>query len=251
MGFSAKLKRSVELQRLIGWVVMPVLGHVIIGLLRRQGYFIEDQRRHRAFYREVLKDRRPLLICSNHLTMIDSVVLHWAFAPVITYMLRYRFFSWNVPAREVFAANWFYRFIIYLSKCIPIDRTGAREHHDEILEKMEYILRRGDPFVVFPEGGRSRRGTFDLERLTYGIGRLLHDVPDCRVLCVYLRGDRQEHYTAIPPVGSRFTLDCEVIEPRTDEKGMRGERDLAMQVGQKIKEMETRWFAARGRKIPA
>jgi 1-acyl-sn-glycerol-3-phosphate acyltransferase len=244
MELARKMRSSVRFQRFIGWISFPILGPIIVMLLRGKGYSVAGHSRHRDFFRASMKDTRPLLICSNHLTMIDSVILQWAFGSIGSYLVGYRQFPWNVPAREVFASRWYYRLVIFLTKCIPIDRTGSKEHHEEVIQKMEYILRLGDPFIVFPEGGRSRRGTFDLDNLTYGIGRIIKDIGDCRVLCVYLRGHLQERYTSFPPEGSRFSVLYEIIEPRTEEKGIRGERDLATQVGMKIKELEARWFDA-------
>lgn len=238
---------SIWVQRTAGWLAFALTGMVVLILLRGlRSYRIVDHRRHRAFFSSLRKDLQkqnaPLLICANHLTMIDSVILQWAFADLNRYIFRFGDFAWNVPAREVFASRWYFRLIIYLAKCIPIDRAGGKEHHEEIMRRIEYILEMGDPFIIFPEGGRSRRGRFDIERLTYGIGRIIKDLPETRVLCVYLRSDRQHSYTALPPKGSAFDLEYSVIQPTTAEKGMRAERDLATQVGEEIVKLERQYF---------
>lgn len=244
---SVRSRISVFLQRTAGWLSFAWIGLVVVLLLRVvRRYSIVDINRHRRFFAELRKElkktKTPLLICANHLTMIDSVILQWALGGYGRYLFRYGEFAWNVPAREVFASRWYFRLLIYLTKCIPIDRKGDKEHHEEIIRRIEHVLHMGDPFIIFPEGGRSRRGRFDMERLTYGVGRIIRDMPATHVLCVYLRSDKQDSYTALPPVGSRFDLIYQVIHPQTAESGMRAERDLAMQVGSQILELEGRYF---------
>lgn len=245
ISFSSRF--SIWVQRTAGWLVFALTGLVVLLLLRwLRSYRIVDHRKHRAFFsslrKDLQKENAPLLICANHLTMIDSVILQWAFGDLYRYLFRFGDLAWNVPAREVFASRWYFGLIIYLTKCIPIDRAGGKEHHEEILRRIEYILGMGDPFIVFPEGGRSRLGRFDIERLTYGIGRIIKDLPRTRVLCVYLRSDRQRSYSALPPKGSVFDLEYSVIRPTTAEQGMRAERDLARQVGEEIVRLERQYF---------
>lgn len=239
---------SIWIQRTAGWLFFGITGTIVLILLKWvRSYRIMDHEHHRRFFaslrRDLKRQKKPLLICANHLTMIDSVILQWAFGDLKRYLFRFGDFAWNVPAREVFASRWYLRLIIYLTKCIPIDRNGGKEHHEAVMHSIEYVLKMGDPFIIFPEGGRSRRGRFDMERLTYGIGRIMRDLPETQVLCVYLRSDRQHSYSALPPKGSTFDLEYSVIHPQTQEKGMRAERDLAIQVGEEILRLEERYFA--------
>ncbi|MBW7857926.1 MAG: 1-acyl-sn-glycerol-3-phosphate acyltransferase [Leptonema sp. (in: Bacteria)] len=214
--------------------------------MKRRGYRFKDHLQIRHKFKEIRKilqkRKHNLLICANHLTMIDSVILQAGFGSFWYYLFNYGDFAWNVPAKEVFANHWYSRTLLYLSKCIPIDRLGSKEHHEEIIQKMKQALSLGDPFIVFPEGGRSRTNRFDMERLTYGIGRLLREDQSLEVLCVYLRSDKQNAMTVLPPNGSNFYCNFELLKPQTDQKGLRADRDLAIQVGHKIQELEEQYF---------
>ena len=107
---------------------------------------------------------------------------------------------------------------------------------------MTWLLARGQSVVIFPEGGRSRVGRVDRESVTYGVGQVLQAVPGTRVLCVFLRGRGQEAYSDYPARGETFVVRLKRIAPSTVSAGMRGARDLAMQIVGQLSEMETQYF---------
>ena len=74
---------------------------------------------------------------------------------------------------------------------------------------------------------------------------MIRSLPDCRVLCVYLRGERQRAYSQIPERGDRFYAALSEIEPKTDHAGLRGSRDLVQQVVRRLLEMEEEYFDGR------
>ncbi|MBI2388037.1 MAG: 1-acyl-sn-glycerol-3-phosphate acyltransferase [Deltaproteobacteria bacterium] len=220
----------------------------------------------RATYRRALEARRPTLVCANHLTMVDSAFLHHAFASVADYLTDFRRFSWNVPAVENFTTNAALRAIVYLGKCIPIDRSGDAAHHKQVLDTIKELVSHGEVVTLFPEGGRSRTGRVEPANVTYGVGQILRDLgqgsggspdvargsgqsPDGRpqVLCAYLRGERQDTWSNMPERGDTMHLRVELLEPVTQERGLRASRDLAQQVIAKLKAMEDAFFAARAR----
>ena len=94
-----------------------------------------------------------------------------------------------------------------------------------MLERLAYLLARGEVGLIFPEGGRSRSGRVDADAAAYGVGRLVKAVPGCRVLCVYLRGARQESWSDLPARGERFRVALAALEPKTDAAGLRGSLD--------------------------
>ncbi len=112
----------------------------------------------------------------------------------------------------------------YLLKCVPISRGGDRNAVKSTLEKIAYLLQRGETFLLFPEGTRSRGGRIDLENFQYGVGRLFSKAPDCRVMCVYLRGDGQDTYSNFPKYKETFTVKSEICHPVTGLKGLRAQR---------------------------
>lgn len=244
---STKLARvdiiRLRWQRFWGNVaIFPLGGAIVLILIIIRRYRIENIKEIRRQYRDVMLSGRPVLICANHLTLIDSVVMQWAFASQLRYLFNYRWFSWNVPAVENFKQKLGRRIITYVGKCVPIDRWGSREHTDGVLARISYLMSEGEPFTVFPEGTRSRSGRIEIENVTYGVGQMVMDTPGCQVLCVYMRGNKQDSYSDVPPRGSRFNLDLKLFEPRTELGGRRGQREIAIQIIGKLKEMEIRYF---------
>ncbi len=251
MDLSIIYKIKIHLQRFLGNLAFLGIGIIVVVILKKIYKFeIIEHKKHKEFFRNLLKDRKPILICSNHLTMIDSVILQYAFGDYFTYLFHYWMFSWNVPAKEVFAKNWFLKTFLFLAKCIPIDRYGSSEHHQNIMEQTKYILLLKEPFIIFPEGARSRKGTFDLENLTYGIGKILYDLPEVEVLCVYLRGNKQKTFTNFPEKESKFYLDYQLIHPKTNTtRKLQAEKELALQVGGIIKQLEEKYFNLHNSKV--
>jgi 1-acyl-sn-glycerol-3-phosphate acyltransferase len=238
--------RQLKSQRLMGWLFVFPLGFLIIFLMRfTYRLKINNHRALRQKFRELSKSNRPMIICPNHLTMVDSVIILWAMASIPRYFLNYRLFAWNIPAIENFKSRLSWRIITYLSKCIAIDRSGDSEHIDEVLEKLRYLLRKGDLCMVFPEGTRSRTGQIDVENASYGIGRIIREIPNCDVLCVYLRGRKQENYSNFPAKGDTIDIEMELITPTTQSKGLRAVKDYSVQIISKLKQMEERHFALR------
>ncbi|MDH5655946.1 MAG: 1-acyl-sn-glycerol-3-phosphate acyltransferase, partial [Spirochaetia bacterium] len=193
--------------------------------------------------RELMKDKRPLMICSNHLTFIDSVIIIIATNTVMGFLRSFRTLTWNIPALEHYRGSLFLKVFAWLGKCIPIDRSGSQEHLNTVLEKMRWLLYHHNPVTIFPEGRRSRTGRVDRDSATYGVGNILKDLENPRVLCIYLRGDHQEEYSKFPVKGETFYLKMEVIEPVSESKGLRASRDLSMQIVDKIVSMEEEYFS--------
>ncbi|GIX40466.1 MAG: 1-acyl-sn-glycerol-3-phosphate acyltransferase [Leptospiraceae bacterium] len=238
------VKVKVLFQRILGNLSFIIIGIIVILLLKFYFRFkILDHQKHKAFYRNIIKKNKPILICSNHLTMIDSVILQYAFGSYFFYLFHFNAFPWNVPAQEVFAKNVFAKMFLFLVKCIPIDRKGSLEYHEKMLNQIKYILMLKEPFIIFPEGGRSRKGIFDLENITYGVGRIVYDLKDIEVLCVYLRGNKQKSFTNLPEKDSEFYISYKIITPiTTEKKRLAAERDLALQIGHTIKQLEEEYF---------
>ncbi len=119
-----------------------------------------------------------------------------------------------------------------------------RRHKNAILNLCRYLLAKGNVVLVFPEGQRSRTGTFDIDRLRFGVGKILTSLKDPQVLCIYLRSDKQKKYTNYPPKGSRFTMKMKVIEPDLNN-GIKKQASIAVvkEIGQTIKAMEDEYFA--------
>lgn len=234
-------------QRRIGWLLFYPLSVISVLLIRYKYKFsIKSLDSIRQQFKELVKSKKPVLVCCNHLTLVDSVIIIWALASLKDYLLNYRLFCWNVPEIKNFCKKPTWRLFTYLGKCIPIDRDGTREHQDNVLEKVSSLIRIGDLCMVFPEGTRSRYGRVIPEDVTYGVGKIVRNVPGCQVLCMYLRGDRQETYSDFPKKGEDFYLKMEMITPTTKSNGLRAIRDYSVQIISKIKELEEEYFSLKG-----
>jgi len=244
-----RTKGLLHLQYFMGRLAVFILGPLLIVALKLMRYRIRNLGLQRAVVRSLLKEHSgPWIICPNHLTMIDSVILAYALAPLYRYMFRYRTLAWNLPEQENFQSNAFLAITCYLTKCIPVNRGGDREKMKKTLEKCTYLLSRGESIVVFPEGGRTRTGRVDMDNFSYGVGRLISKIPNCRVMCVYMRGDRQTAYSDIPQFGERFYQKISVMTPHLHDTGLKGQRDCAKQIVEHLARMENEYFETRGKR---
>ena len=187
----------------------------------------------------------PLLICANHLTMIDSFLIARALSPSWRYVVDFDSLPWNTPEETNFANTRINRSLAYLAKCIPIRRGGSREDVASVLHRVTYLLERGEVALLFPEGGRSRTGRVSIEGAAWGVGRIVGAVPGCRVLCVYLRGRHQETWSDYPVKGDRVSVSLTCIEPKSDLRGARRARDIAQQIVTQLVRMEESYFDGR------
>ena len=218
--------------------------------LRFRRYRILDRRRIRAQFAALVGDRRgPLLVCANHLTLIDSLIIQWALSPGWRLFVRPDWFFWNLPDKYNMSINLFVRALGYFGKCVLVRRKGPPEEMRRALDQVAYLLGRGQSVLIFPEGGRSRVGRVDTETFMYGVGRMIQESPEARVVCVFARGVGQRAYSNYPRAGETFVVRMKRVAPTTTTKGMRADRDLATQVVHHLRDMEQEYLenAALGR----
>ena len=236
-------KFFLNLQLILGRLVVFLLGPLIFIAIRLIGYRVRDLRKMRRTVLDLFEEHNgPWVICPNHLTMIDSAVLAYAMAPLHRYMINYRLLPWNLPESANFQSNVFLAILCYLAKCIPISRGGDRKKMKATMDKCAYLLKQKENLLIFPEGGRSRTSRVDTENFSYGVGRLINNNPGCHVMCIYLRGDGQDKYSNIPRFGERFTMRVEAFQPRTENTGLKGQRECAKQIVEQLARMEKDYF---------
>lgn len=248
-----RVRLALALQRTLALAVSPLTTLAVALLLRvwlrlRVENCAEARRTWRALWRA---REGPLLLCANHLTMIDSALIAWALAPPLWYVAHFAALPWNVPERTHFASTPIQRVLAYLFKCLPIVRGGSRDEVAETLARFAWLVSRGEAGLIFPEGGRSRSGRVEVESAAWGVGRIVKSVPGCRVLCVYLRGEKQAAYSDVPARGDRLHVSLSTLEPKSDHAGLRGSRDVARQIAARLSEMERAHFARFGGAAPA
>lgn len=226
-------------QARLGWLAFPIVGPGAVFYMRclRRNRIVGIEQA-RAVYAGALRNGRPTVVCANHLTMTDSLFLHHGLASLWSYQRDFRRFAWNLPAVENFTRSWPLRVIVYLGKCIPIDRKGDAAHHEEVLRQVRALVAAGEVCTIFPEGGRSRTGRVDPTAMTYGIGQILRGLEGPQVVCAYLRGERQETWGQYPAPGDTLHLTVELLSPVTQHTGLRAVRDLSRQVGERLEALE-------------
>jgi hypothetical protein len=234
------LLRQLAVSRVLSPIWVPIFTALMRWGLR---WHVEDMEAHRALYARIRAESdAPLLICANHLTMYDSFVIGWALGGPTFYLRNFNAMPWNTPERANFSSTWWKRALIYVLKCVPVERGSDRKAVAAVLDKVRFLAERGEVGMIFPEGGRSRTGRVEMESAAYGVGRLISALPGCRVLCVYMRGESQETWSESPVKGERFRMQLECVEPKTDARGLRGSLDLSRQIVTRLVDMEKAWF---------
>lgn len=235
-----ELLTQLWISRVLSPVWIPAFTSVMVFVMRWRLVGAERVREDYARLRR--ESDAPVLVCANHLTMFDSFAIARALGGLGTFLRHFSWLPWNTPEEVNFASTWWKRSLVYLLKCVPVKRGSDRAEVARTLEKVAELLRRGESVLIFPEGGRSRTGRVDTEASTYGVGRLVSQVPNCRVFCVYLRGRNQKTWTDTPARGDVFDVHSRVLEPKSDHKGLRGSVEISRQVVTCLDEMEKRHF---------
>jgi 1-acyl-sn-glycerol-3-phosphate acyltransferase len=235
---------GLVLQRSLGCALVPLWMPLVIATMRFGfRWHIEDAKALRRQYARLRRDGSPLLVCANHLTLVDSFVIAWALASPMWMVRNYSSLPWNVPERSNFAASLLSRVLVYMMKCIPVVRGGDRRDIGRVLARLSWLLERGEVVLMYPEGGRSRTGRVEEDSAAYGVGRVVASVPGCRVLCVYLRGRGQDRPGDFPVRHERFQVRATVLQPSSQQRGMRRARELAAQIVRELQQLETAHFA--------
>ncbi|HEY5037928.1 MAG TPA: lysophospholipid acyltransferase family protein [bacterium] len=100
--------------------------------------------------------RQRVLVVSNHPSLVEPILLTGLFFH--QYVLRpFKYGPWTLADRR----NYYDRYPILRSKLIPVDRTRAGDPGSLVAAKQ--VLESGGNLIVFPEGGRTFKGTSFLE----------------------------------------------------------------------------------------
>jgi len=236
------------LQYVLGRIAVIATAPLCFLFVRLMDYRIHDLKRVRNEVRRMYREHEgPWIICPNHLTMIDSLVISYGLSSLSDHIFHFRRVPWNLPERKNFQKNFLLALLCYLSKCLFVDRGGSREALQRLIGQCSRVLDWGQGLLVFPEGGRSRTGRVNRENFSYGVGRFIEECSRCRVMLIYLRGRGQETYGTIPRFRERFTMAAEVFDPgRENGGGLRVQREYARRIVARLAAMEETFFASRG-----
>ncbi|HKY35270.1 MAG TPA: lysophospholipid acyltransferase family protein [Polyangiaceae bacterium] len=243
-GERRRILRLARLQKLCGALLFFPFGLAVEALLRFWGGFkITNLAEVRRQFGKLARSSSPLVICANHLTYLDSALISHALAPSWWYALHFQKLPWNLPAGDHFKKGIFNRLVAFWFKCIFIHRDGSKGHKAAVLAAVRELAAEGEPVTIFPEGRRSRVGCIDRQNVKYGIGKLLSNLECPVVLCLYLRGDRQQEYSRVPPRRSRFHVGVSVIKPLIPDRREGAYRELTALVVRELSRLENEHFA--------
>jgi 1-acyl-sn-glycerol-3-phosphate acyltransferase len=235
-------RAALGVQRGVSFVLAPLWATVVALAVRCAGFRFVGLGEARAAYARLRSEPGPLLVCANHLTLVDSFLVAFALGHPAWFLTHFASLPWNVPEATVFARTPWLRAATWSLKCVTILR-GRRDAVAGTLARVTHLLRGGEAVLVFPEGGRSRVGRVDVEARTWAVGRLLRALPECRVLCVHLRGEAQGGFSDFPKRGERFRVAFSCFEPKTEQRGLRACVDLSSQVLAELARLERRGAA--------
>jgi 1-acyl-sn-glycerol-3-phosphate acyltransferase len=149
----------------------------------------------RALWRPVIEGREhipatgPLIVASNHLSFIDSIVIPLAVPRRVAFLAKAEYFEGrslaSLPRRAFFRTY----------GAVPVERDQQRNAQAS-LDLAADLLSRGDAFGIYPEGTRSRDGRLYRGRTGVGWLALKTSAP---VLPVGLAGTER-----VQPIGARI-----------------------------------------------
>ena len=111
----------------------------------------------KTVYRPVVEGREhvpatgPVILASNHLSFIDSIVIPVLSPRETTFLAKAEYFTGN--GRGV----WFTRTFFTALRAVPVNRSDSAAAARSLYTALE-ILREGTAFGIYPEGTRSRDG---------------------------------------------------------------------------------------------
>jgi 1-acyl-sn-glycerol-3-phosphate acyltransferase len=206
-------------------------------------YEVDDLKAAREKYQDILRNKKgPVLLCTNHLTLIDSVIQTTILNSTTGYLLNFSSFPWNLPEKSNYYNKYLLRLFCYLGKCIPVQRMTGSKNTKKTMAQIQFVLARGDVISIFPEGTRSRTGIIDDQNFSYGAGEILKHSDAATVICIYLRGRKNGGFANYPTKGERFYIEIEAFSPKSEYSGLRKVKDLSIQIINKLKSMETKYF---------
>ena len=139
--------------------------------------------------RENIPETGPVILASNHLSFIDSIVIPLAVPRRVVFLAKAEYWQGRSPAA------WPRRLFFATFDAVPVRRDQQGDAQASLELALE-VLRRGDVFGLYPEGTRSRDGRLYRGRTGVGWLSLAADAP---VVPVGLVGTDR-----VQPVGARF-----------------------------------------------
>jgi hypothetical protein len=234
-------------QRLSFYLFNPwltfVMNFMFFGVLRYKIRNAKELRRQFIGINQEVKNQ-PVLICMNHLTRIDPLILDKILTSPLESFFHYSSTPWYVVEKKMVPlVGRIGNFILRWPKSILITKAGCREELTKHMRQIKLLLARGERVIIFPEGRRSLTGYVENENIHYGVGEIVQDVPGCQVLCIYMRANDQKFSCDMPAPKSTFDVSFKLLNPSTKNTGLRGMREISHQIINQLVLMEREYFA--------
>ena len=113
--------------------------------------------------RELIPSTGPLIVASNHLSFIDSIVIPLAVPRKVVFLAKAEYWEGRSPA------TWPRRLFFAAFEAVPVQREQQQDAQAS-LDLARGVIERGDAFGIYPEGTRSPDGR--LHRGRTGVARL-------------------------------------------------------------------------------
>jgi 1-acyl-sn-glycerol-3-phosphate acyltransferase len=101
--------------------------------------------------RERIPAAGPLIVASNHMSFIDSIVIPLAVPRKVVFLAKAEYWDGRSPA------TWPRRLFFAAFEAVPVQREQQQDAQAS-LDLARGVVERGDAFGIYPEGTRSRDG---------------------------------------------------------------------------------------------
>lgn len=202
---------------------------------------------------------KKLLIISNHMTLIDSVLVQLFIIKIFGWrkiiLNNFKQLCWNLPAVEnldllrknnTSANSFLYKNV---GRMIPIDRLN-QDSSLKTLEKVCTMTEKGSVFLIFPEAGRTRRNEFSEEDITPGAAKIMLDCQKMSgsfpgLLTIYVRSENQVGHSDLPK-NNRIKIFADYSENFSIDENqslIRKRKNLMIIMGKKINSLQEKFHS--------
>jgi 1-acyl-sn-glycerol-3-phosphate acyltransferase len=200
---------------------------------------------------------KNLLIVSNHMTLLDSVLIQLFLFEIFGWLSviknNFRQIVWNLPAIEnldLLRSNTtnVSKFIyLKIGRMIPIDRSN-QDSSMKTLEKVSNLICKKNVFLIFPEASRTRREQFSEEDVTPGAAKVMLDCEKNSgilpgLLTIYIRAENQFGHSNLP-MSDKIKIYADFSDSfpiSSDQSQIRKRKNLTIFIGNKIKILQEKY----------